>query len=128
MSLASIQSTASKLCRKFGQSATFNRYAPVSVAPTGQGNKRDPIATFTVDVVVLPVNDGTGPAFDNQLINGSLAGKKLRYLQVAAQFATFEPHALDEVVMSDGKWRVIGCTPIHPNGLNITYGVGMVKL
>lgn len=129
MSVASIQGTASKLCRKFGQSVTFNRYAKGTIAATGQvTGKTAPSATFMVDAVVLPVNNGMGPAFDNGLINGSLAGKKLRYIQVAAQFATFEPKALDEVVMTDGTWKVIGCTPIHPNGLNITYGVGMYLL
>ena len=128
MSLASIQNTATKLCGKFGQTVTFNRYTPTVAAGTVVVTKGAPTATFTVPAVVLPVHDGMGPAFDNQLVTFALAGKKLRYLQVAAQHATFEPVSMDEVVMDDGTWKVIGCTPIHPNGLLITYGVGMYLL
>ena len=131
MSLASIQRTATKLCNKFGRhNVVFNRYKPLRIS--GGGVERgDPTASFSVSAVVLPAS-----ASDNRLIMDTLAGKQGCYLQVAAQFATFVPKSLDEVVIPSlgagdefaGTWQVLVCEPIAPNGLSITYGVGAVKL
>jgi hypothetical protein len=130
VSLASIQRTATKLCGKFGRTVTFNRYKPLRL-PSGGVELGAPTATFSVSAVVLPAG-----ASDNRLIIDTLAGKQSCYLQVAAQYATFVPKALDEVVIPSlgaadsfaGTWQVQVCEPISPNGLDITYGVGAVKL
>ena len=131
MSLASIQRTATKLCNKFGRhNVVFNRYKPLRLA-SGGVEKGAPSESFTASAVVLPIGSS-----DNRLIIDTLAGKQSCYLQVAAQYATFVPKALDEVEIPEvsegdafaGTWQVLVCEPIAPNGLSITYGVGVVKL
>lgn len=131
MSLASIQRTATKLCNKFGRhTVVFNRYKPTRNSD-GSITKGSATATFSVSAVVLPAS-----ASDNRLIVDTLAGKQGCYLQVAAQYSTFMPKSLDEVVIPSlgtgdefaGTWQVLVCEPIAPNGLPITYGVGAVKL
>ena len=119
---------AEELCGDFGQSATFTRTTMVPDGSTGGVVPSGDPLTSTVNVAVLPVESGTGPAFDNRLEELSLAKKTLRYLIVPAKGMTLEPEALDEVSFEGHLWEVLGCTPINPAGTPVIYGVGVVRL
>ena len=120
--------TATRLITKYGRQVTIKRYTPSVAGATGVVTKGAATLTSTAWVVVLPSTKGTIEAFDNRLENGSLAGKDLRFLKVAAESVSFEPRPHDEVTMDSATWLVFGCTPINPAGTALVYGVGMVKL
>lgn len=123
-----MQDFAVEMCEEFGGTVTFNRYSPTVYAETNEVVFGNPVLVFSAPAVILPVNDSHGPAFDNRLLNGTLAGKKLRYLLVAARDATFEPASMDRVTIASEAWQVVGCTPLSPAGDAVTYGVGVYKL
>jgi hypothetical protein len=123
-----LAATASRLMGIYGRSVTFYRYAPSIVGSTGTTTKGAATNTSTASAVVLPASKGTVEAFDNRLENGSLVGRELRYIKVAAASITFEPKSLDEMSMDGSTWEVLGCTPVNPAGTPLVYGVGVAKI
>jgi hypothetical protein len=120
--------TATRLITKYGRSVTIKRYTPSVNGTTGVVTKGAATSTSTASVVVLPSTKGTIEAFDNRREDVSLAGKQLRFLEIAASSITFEPLPNDEVTMDSATWLVLGCTPVNPAGTALVYGVGLVKL
>jgi hypothetical protein len=130
--------TADDLMGEYGKLLTFERFgAPVVNGPAGTLAKRYATETSTANAIVLPASKGTIEAFDNRREALSLAGKRLRYLKIAAKRMTFEPMPGDEVCFDETsddvsfdpvRWQVLGCTPVNPNGTPLVYGVGVVKL
>lgn len=119
--------TADRLLDLYGQQVTFVR-TPKTIDPMDGKVTPGTALTSTVPAVVLPASKGTIQAFDNRLEDSSLAGKKLRYLKVAAKDMTFEPKSLDMLILGGQTWQVLGCTPVNPAGTPLVYGVGVVQL
>ena len=106
------------------ETIVVSKYVPVGSVVNGDVSKGDPKGSFTTGARVLPISAWR----DRHLVDNTLAQQQLCYLEVMAGPATFLPGPLDEVVKSDGTWKVIGCTPTDKDGVGITFGVGCYKL
>jgi len=126
-SYAPLANMASTLITRFGRAVTFTRTGKTAAGVDGTVTEGTP-STSTGYAVILPSSSGSGAAFDNRLEDGSLAHRRLRFLQVAAQGMSFEPKALDAVTFDGSTWEVVGCTPVNPAGTPLVYGVGVVEL
>jgi hypothetical protein len=118
---------ANDLLTQYGQSVAFVRNTK-SVDPVSGVATVTATSTASGSCIVLPASKGTLEAFDNRLESGSLAGKDLRYVKVAAEDLTFEPRPMDVATFAGADWLVLGCTPVNPAGTALVYGVGVVKL
>jgi hypothetical protein len=111
-----------------GREITIKHYSPVSDKVSGKVTKGTATVSFITTAAILPASSGTVEAFDNRLENGSLANREVRYVLAAALGATFVPASLDEIEFDSEVWEVLGCTPLNPGGIDVTFGMGVVKL
>ena len=118
---------ADRLIARFGRSLTFTRITVTSNGVAGTVTEAAP-ETSTGYAMILPSTEGKMQSFDSRLEDGSLAGRRMRFLRVAALGMTFEPKPLDVVSFDGSTWQVLGCTPVNPAGTPLVYGVGVVEL
>jgi hypothetical protein len=112
----------------YGMTVTVNRYTPTVNVTTEAVTKGIATSTFTAGAVSPPVFNPNGPVFANGTQGQSLVGKTLRFIKLDASAATFEPRALDEVVIGSTTYQVLGCNPVSPAGVPIVYELGLVAL
>lgn len=124
---ADMAKLANDMIGQYGREMTFTRTPKTANGPIGSATPLDPLVTKG-KVIVLPASKGTIEAFDNRSEDGSLAGRELRYLKIAALGMSFVPRKLDTVSFDGATWQVLGCTPVNPAGTPIVYGAGVVKL
>ena len=107
-----------------GRTVTITQPAPPSDPVTGAMSGDATPGTFTV--VGPPVNLTGASEFDNDLKgDAALVSDDVRLLVVAASNAPFAPAAGDEVAMDGRTWRVIGVTPVAPDGTPLVYRLGL---
>lgn len=123
-----LAATTARLFAQYGREMTFTRVPKTANGTTGAVTAG--AATTTKGKVIrAPIDTApSAEAFDSKLEDGSLAGREVAYLKVAALGMVFAPAALDTVSFDGTTWQVLGCTPINPAGTPIVYGVGVVKL
>lgn len=122
--------TAQEIAREFrdaGLSVTLSRTPTTTNASTGVVTDGTPV-TWPSYAIMLPASQGTIQAFDNRTEgDGSLVGKRLRFLKVAAYGAVFEPRKGDVITMNGGAWEALGCTPVSPDSTPLLFGVGVFE-
>lgn len=77
--------------------------------------------------VVLPASQGTIEAFDNRALSDPIRRQQFRFVMLAAKElpAGVVPLNNDQLVTAEGVYRVLGSTPLNPNGTQpIMYNVG----
>lgn len=75
--------------------------------------------------VVLPASNGTIEAFDNRLKDDPTVKQRFRFVILAGKGLSFIPEAGDVLETAEGFYRVLGSTPLNPNGAQaILYNVG----
>jgi hypothetical protein len=116
-----------QLIAKYGLVGTIARYASTATAQTGVVVKGTATATGSFAAVQMPTNAANSSTFDNRLEDGTLVGKTLQYLVIAAASCPFEPRALDEITIGNVLYEVLGCTPINPDGTGLIYQVGLMQ-
>ena len=122
-----LASVANDLLTQYGQTVALTRTTKSTDPITGV--QTDVLTTAsTCSGIVLPASKGTLEAFDNRLESGSLAGKDVRFLKLAAEDLAFEPRPNDVATFASSDWLVLGCTQVNPAGTALVYGIGVVKL
>lgn len=87
------------------------------------------LVSFTGTAVILPASQGTVQAFDVKFEAGTLIESKLRSLLIAALGMAHEPRPGDAVTFPDGTTgRLLGCTPLNPDGANPIIYQGTAQL
>jgi len=100
----------------YGMTVTVNRYTPTTNVTTVAVTKGTATSTFSANAVAPP-----DPKSLNTTQGQSLVRQKLRLLTIDASAATFEPLALDEVVIGSVTYLVKECEPVSPAGVPIVY-------
>jgi hypothetical protein len=74
--------------------------------------------------VVLPMNTNNS-VFDSVETKDPLVRKLLRFVILAGKGLTFEPRTQDILLTAEGAYRIVGLTPLNPDGRQaIIYSVG----
>lgn len=109
----------------FSRKSAAQAYDPVAGEFTGAAIADQ---TWDASAVVLPATIQRFRGLDNKLADdNALVLAKARYLLVAADGKP-EPQPEDRVAFFSETWRVVGCTPIAPDGTAIVYQVGVILL
>jgi hypothetical protein len=83
------------------------------------------LGTCKVTGVNLPASQGTIEAFDNRILQDPALRKSFRFFILAGQGLELRPQANDILKTPEGYCRVLGATPLAPDGGEpIIYNVG----
>lgn len=121
-------STARSMIERFGRDISISRPvegtfdAASGVVTPGTANDG------TLKGVVLPANTSSKDLFDNLVEDGTMIGKQIRYVVAAAKGAPFEPESNDILSFDSASWRIVGCTPLSPDGTPLIYKIGAVRV
>lgn len=118
---------AEKLIAAKGQAMTLYRLGTVAAYdPVNPASAALTVAAQSpVSGVVLPASNGTIEAFDNRILNDPAQRRSFRFVILAAKQLTLVPQAGDILQTAEGLYRLLGATPLNPNGQGaILYNVG----
>jgi len=93
---------------------------------TGAGENDAP-TPYDIAVIISPASKGTVEAFDVRLKGQTLIETHLRALKIAAFGLEVQPRPGDGVDYDGERWRLIGCTPIGPDGHAIFYNAAIQR-
>lgn len=126
MNYASAAASAARMIRKAGTSAMLQRTVAGTYNPatdTTTGGRTD---SYPCRVVILPASKGTIEAFDTRWEGEALIETNLRSVLMAAKGLPIAPGPGDFLVVGSETWKVIGSTPLAPDGTTaIFYRLGV---
>lgn len=124
---AAVREEAKAILDEFGGQMTVRRFADTSNAVAGTVS-RVVSQEQTLTAVILPASQGTLEAFDVRFMSDLLDSTDVRFTIMSASGAAFTPAPKDEVEFwEDGKWQVMGCTPLNVNGTPVIFSVGLKR-
>lgn len=118
--------SAFKLIQRKGCAVTIHRVRCTNYDPMNPDlTPAAPLSSTNGVAVLLPASNGTLEAFDDRLGDDPNARRNFRFMILAGKNLAFKPEADDVILLPEGLARILGVTPLNPDGdADIIYNVG----